>query len=139
MPGRDGAYASDLAVLLAWQPTLVVTLAARGELAARGAASLSHDLAAEGVAWRHLPIPDFGTPPKQMRMAWDGTSQGLRSALCGGRVLVHCLGGCGRSGMIVLRLMIDAGEAPDSALARLRAVRPCAIETAAQMRWAIGA
>ena len=53
-------------------------------------------------------------------------------------MVVHCMGGCGRSGMILLRLMIDAGETPDSALARLRTARPCAVETKAQMRWATG-
>ena len=51
-------------------------------------------------------------------------------------MLVHCRGGCGRSGMAVLRLMVEAGEAPEEALARLRAVRPCAVETEAQMDWA---
>jgi len=49
---------------------------------------------------------------------------------------VHCRGGCGRSGMIALRLMIEIGEAADDALARLRAVRPCAVETPQQLRWA---
>ena len=57
----------------------------------------------------------------------------------GGRVLVHCRGGCGRSGMVALRLMIEAGEAPDEALSRLRSVRPCAVETKAQMGWAMAA
>ena len=38
--------------------------------------------------------------------------------------------------MAVLRLMIEAGEAPEVALPRLRAVRPCAVETEAQMTWA---
>jgi hypothetical protein len=38
--------------------------------------------------------------------------------------------------MIILRLMIAAGEGPDAALARLRKTRPCAVETDAQMAWA---
>ena len=57
-------------------------------------------------------------------------SNAALSALQGkGRVLIHCMGGCGRSGMAALRLMIEAGEAPGAALERLRAVRPCAVET----------
>src|SRR5690606_33735699 len=56
----------------------------------------------------------------------------------GGRVLVHCLGGCGRSGMVALRLMIGAGETPEVALRHLRGVRPCAVETEAQLAWATG-
>ena len=33
--------------------------------------------------------------------------------------------------------MIECGEAPEPALKRLRAVRPCAVETEAQMLWAV--
>ena len=54
----------------------------------------------------------------------------------GGRVLFHCLGGCGRSGMAVLRLLVEMGEAPEAALERLRRVRPCAVETGDQCDWA---
>ena len=39
--------------------------------------------------------------------------------------------------MIVLRLMIEAGEASVEALERLREVRPCAVETKEQLAWAI--
>jgi len=39
--------------------------------------------------------------------------------------------------MAVLRLMIEAGEEAGDALARLRSLRPCAIETHAQMAWAL--
>lgn len=135
MPGRTGDYAGDLAALLAWRPRLVVTLAEKGELAARGASSLPADLAAAGVDWLHLPIPDFGTPPRGMRQEWPEISKRLQYV---DRMVVHCMGGCGRSGMILLRLMIDAGEVPETALSRLRAARPCAVETKAQMRWAAG-
>ena len=33
--------------------------------------------------------------------------------------------------------MVEAGEQPDVALARLRTVRPGAVETEAQMTWAL--
>ncbi len=135
MPGRTGDYAGDLAAVLGWRPSLVLTLAETGELAARGAAGLPADLAAAGVDWLHLPIPDFGTPPAGLRRLWPETSARLRASP---RLLVHCMGGCGRSGMIALRLMVEAGEAPEPALTRLRAARPCAVETKAQMRWAMG-
>ena len=54
----------------------------------------------------------------------------------GGRVIVHCRGGCGRTGMAVLRLMVEAGEDGENALARLRTVRTCAVETIQQKEWA---
>ena len=137
MPGRSGAYAADLATLLAWRPDLVLTMTSKLELASKGAASLPQDLAAAGIRWRHLPVPDFGTPKPETAALWPETSAEARAVLAGGgRVLAHCMGGCGRSGMAVLRLLVDGGEDPGSALPRLRAARPCAVETKAQQRWA---
>jgi hypothetical protein len=46
------------------------------------------------------------------------------------------MGGCGRSGTALLRLMVESGEDPIPALTRLRAARPCAVETPAQFAWA---
>ncbi len=54
----------------------------------------------------------------------------------GGRVLAHCYGGCGRSGMVLMRLMVEAGEDADPALERLRDARPCAVEAKEQRAWA---
>ena len=34
-----------------------------------------------------------------------------------------------------MRLVVERGELPAAALARLREVRPCAVETAGQMEW----
>lgn len=137
MPGRAGDYAGDLETLLAWQPALVLTMTSKLELATKGAGTLPADLAAAGIAWAHLPVPDFGTPKREAAALWPGTSVRARAILAGGnRVLAHCMGGCGRSGMAVLRLLTDAGEDPDAALTRLRAARPCAVETKAQFRWA---
>lgn len=137
MPGRDGAYEADLRAMLAFAPDVVVTMTSLDELAGKGAASLGRDLAGAGIGWLHLAVADFGVPEAATLVHWPEASARLRLVLAGGgRVLVHCMGGCGRSGMAVLRLMVELGEAPGAALARLRAVRPCAVETAAQFNWA---
>ncbi len=138
LPGRDGDYAGDLASVLDWHPTLVLSLTEHWEAARRGAAGLGADLMAAGVTTRAFPIPDFGTPGRVARRHWQDLAAELHGALeAGGRVLVHCLGGCGRSGMIALRLMREAGEEGEAALSRLRLARPCAVETKAQYRWAL--
>ncbi|WP_306372146.1 protein-tyrosine phosphatase family protein [Pseudooctadecabacter jejudonensis] len=109
----------------------------QSEMDRMGASSFGHDLEAVGIAWHHLPIVDFGAPDATIRHQWHEVSAQAHTLLKeGGRVLSHCFGGCGRSGMVALRLMVEAGEAPDAALARLRAVRPCAVERDAQFDWA---
>lgn len=135
LPGRDGTYAADLAAVVAFNPALVLSLVEVHEYARHNAARLQQDLAELGIAQISFPIRDFGTPDNRH---WPAMSHRLHAALqSGDRVLIHCLAGCGRTGMIALRLMVEAGENPDAALARLREVRPCAVETKAQHRWAL--
>jgi protein-tyrosine phosphatase len=138
LPGRDGDYAADLEHLREWQPALVISLATKAEMAAQGAERLGPDMQDRGSRWFHLPIDDMGTPDKATTERWKEISRVALAALRGGgRVLVHCVGGCGRSGMVALRLMCEAGEETGTALDRLRHIRPCAVETEAQLEWAI--
>lgn len=137
MPGAAGGYGADLARILAWRPAMVVTLATEPEMVDAGAAGLPGDLAREGIAWCHLPVPDFAAESVALMLDWRTVSNmALEHLAAGAGVLFHCRGGCGRSGMAVMRLMVASGEAPDAALLRLRGVRPCAVETEPQRRWA---
>ena len=137
IPGRSGTYEDDLSALLGWGAGLVLTMTTRGELGRAGAAGLGDDLEAAGVEWRHLPVPDFGAPPPGTADLWPEASRTAHELLeGGGRVLAHCYGGCGRAGMASLRLMVEAGEDADPALARLRDVRACAVQSEAQRAWA---
>lgn len=137
IPGRSGAYEADLSTLLHWGPDLVLTMTTRTELDRMGASGLGADLQSVGIEWRHLPIIDFGAPDKAVRDAWPSVSTQAAAILnAGGKILTHCFGGCGRSGMIALRLMVEVGEDPHAALKRLRQVRPCAVEREGQFDWA---
>lgn len=137
MPGRGGRYEADLTAILRWETGLVLTMTTAEELQRSGAATLGEDLGAANVLWRHLPVADFGAPAPEVESLWPSVSREADAVLAnGGKVLAHCYGGCGRSGMALLGLMVGAGEDPDAALARLRAARPCAVETGAQFAWA---
>ncbi|WP_243611352.1 protein phosphatase [Shimia aestuarii] len=136
-PGRFGDYASDFKEILAWGPRLVLSMTETPELGRVGAAGFADDLAMAGIGRIHLPIRDFGAPMGRTACLWPESAGRARAVLAqGGGVLVHCFGGCGRSGMAVMRLLVEMGEEPEAALARLRAVRPCAVETEAQADWA---
>ncbi|NVO58181.1 dual specificity protein phosphatase family protein [Rhodobacteraceae bacterium B1Z28] len=140
MPGRGGDYAADLDMISEWKPGLVISMTTEIEMLQDGAQDFGSDIQGRASRWVHLPTEDFNAPPPAVVEAWPSVSATVRHALSGGgRVLVHCRGGCGRSGMIVLRQMIECGERPEKALERLRAVRPCAVETDDQMAWAVDA
>lgn len=137
MPGRTGSFAKDLSDIIAWRPSFVVTLVEQSELDDKCAGEIGVAFSQVGINWAHLPTIDFGTPLIKDNPTWDDMIIfAVRYLSDGGRVLVHCYGGCGRSGMAALRIMIAAGEAAEPALSRLRVIRPCAIETSAQMLWA---
>lgn len=133
-PGLVRPLADDIAAIAAWRAGLVVSLV-EGAEAARlglgpGGARLAAALRAAGIAWEHLPLPDYGLPDPA---AWAGLASLLLARLAaGGRVLLHCRAGRGRSGTIAAGLMVRAGMAPAAAIAAVRAARPGAIETAAQ-------
>jgi protein-tyrosine phosphatase len=138
IPGRAGRYAEDLQHIRDWKPAMVISMTTQEELDESGAGDLGPHLQDSGTRWAHLPVLDFGQPDSQVEERWHAASRTALSALHGGgRVLIHCKGGCGRSGMAALRLMIEAGEETHAALKRLRALRPCAVETDEQLRWAL--
>jgi hypothetical protein len=137
MPGRGGDYLGDLDDIRDWRPSIVITLTTLGELVDCGAQTLGADIRARAARWMHLPIQDFGVPDAHFEKTWpDVATQALCALRGGGRVLVHCKGGCGRSGTVALRLMVETGMPIDEALGQLRGVRPCAVETDAQFLWA---
>ena len=137
MPGRSGLYDQDLISLFQWSPSIVLSMTTALEMEHGGADALGSDLTNAGIHWVNLPVPDFGAPPEETVALWEvASAKAHRVLISKGRVLAHCYGGCGRSGMAVLRLMAEAGVDPDVALERLRQSRPCAVETDAQFRWA---
>jgi protein-tyrosine phosphatase len=136
LPGRGGDLANDVVEIRKWQASLVVSLTEIEEMEKLGAKDLATLLVQQKIDWRHFPIVDYGVPTEKVDAEWRVLSQELHQALSAGEnILLHCHGGLGRSGMIALRLMIECGEAPEAALARLRSVRPGAVETEAQLAW----
>lgn len=137
MPGKGGYWEKDLQHLADWKPALVVSMTTVSEQVSHGLTDMGAEIQDKGTRWIHLPVEDMGVPEPAHIEEWHVASKTALAALQGaGRVLIHCFGGCGRSGMAALRLMVEAGEDADAALERLRAVRPCAVETEEQMKWA---
>ena len=90
------------------------------------------------MLWFHLPIVDQSIPDERFDEKWGIAGEELRSILRNGSdVLVHCRGGLGRVGTIASRLLIELGMAPEIAIARVRTVRPGAIETRAQKNYVL--
>lgn len=125
----------DIAAIRAWGAAAVVTLVETAELDLIGVPDLPPAIAA-AFDWHHLPIRDFCVPDAAFEAAWPGVAPALHAVLAaGGRVLLHCRGGLGRSGMVAALMLIEQGQMAEAAIAAVRAARPGAVETEAQERW----
>ncbi len=127
---------ADLAALKAWGTSLVVTLMERHEFDLLRVPDLDVRIAAHGMAWAHLPIPDQGVPGDAFEVVWPQVRAELLSRLAvGERTVLHCRGGLGRTGLVAAMLLIETGMDADDAIRAVRNVRPRAIETAEQARF----
>lgn len=136
LPGRSGDLAGDVEAIRLWAPAIVVSMTEAAEMAEKGAGDLIATLGQTSIAHAHFPIRDFGAP-ETTDARWPALARRLHAVLDGGgAVLLHCLGGKGRSGMVAMRLMTERGIAGPEALTAIRDIRPGAVETPEQEAWA---
>ena len=130
---------ADLQVLREWGAAVVVTLIEVHEFEMLGVERLPGAVRDAGMEWLHLPIRDVDVPDSHFEASWAKVGGRLGNRLRnGGRVLVHCRGGLGRTGMVAARLLVEvAGATPQQALNDVREVRPGAVETPAQQAWVL--
>jgi ADP-ribosyl-[dinitrogen reductase] hydrolase len=129
---------ADLDVIVAWDARAVVSLVEPGEPGVPALDTLRHETERRGLQWHHAPIRDGGVPDAAFEARWLDVGDRVRTLLrerC--NVLVHCLGGLGRSGMIGARLLVELGASPATAIDRIRSARPGAIETVEQERYVL--
>lgn len=134
---KGGAWARDLALDVSaihdWGAGIVATLLESHEIDLLEVQRLPQEVEARGMRWLHLPIPDGSIPDEGFEARWRENERQCHATLQrGGRVLVHCRGGLGRSGLVAARLLVESGMTPANAILAVRRVRPRAIETLEQ-------
>jgi ADP-ribosylglycohydrolase/protein-tyrosine phosphatase len=123
---------ADLGVIKSFGAKALVTLMEANELARMEVppALLRERAAHFGLDWHHLPIQDVSTPDEHFEDFWIYSGLRLRKLLTDGQnIVIHCLGGLGRTGMIGARLLLELGLDPTEAIRRVRVARPGSIET----------
>src|SRR5690349_19854639 len=97
-------------------------------LAAASASPSALVSAARGMKWLHLPIVDVNIPSASFEAQWRVEVPELLAALrTGSKILVHCKGGLGRTGLVAAMLLMESGETSEAAIRKVRNVRPGAI------------
>jgi len=139
MPGKFSSFDEDFLQLVRELPQVVVTCATQPEMMDCSANRLPEKLHNSEIKWFHIEVDDFQVPDEFSEEKWNSLLPILKETIFGGGgVILNCVGGCGRSGMFLMRLLLEMGWSRDGALERLRKVRPCAIETDQQLSWAFG-
>jgi ADP-ribosyl-[dinitrogen reductase] hydrolase len=124
---------TDVDAIAAWGASVVVTLLEDHEFAEVGVMELPDRVRGAGMHSIILSIPDRHAPTASFELAWHEQGPLLHQRLeCGERILIHCMGGIGRTGTVAARLLIERGMAVEEAIAEVRRVRHGAIETAVQ-------
>ncbi len=122
----------DLEVIGTWKAELILGLMEIHEYVELGVTALISEKHA-GIRYLHFPIHDGSAPDLRWDESWKEAGPIVRSIIRrGGRVLIHCMGGLGRTGLIASRLLVEFGVHPETAILNVRAARPGTIETAVQ-------
>jgi predicted protein tyrosine phosphatase len=95
------------------------------------ARSLGH----AGIELLHLPTPDL--EPASIAMLEEGISFARNSIARGGKVLIHCQHGIGRSPLLALCVLVDLGWEALDALEHSKTIRPIISPSRSQFQgWA---
>lgn len=84
-----------------------------------------------GIAALQVPIEDVSVPEERDRFA-AVIEEILQWLDQGEKVLLHCRGGLGRTGLVAACILVTLGESANEAINAVREARPGAIETPEQ-------
>jgi len=122
--------ATDLEAVRDWKPDLVITLLEDKEFAVLRIPRFRDEVAESRIPWEFAPIRDVDIPDAAFERTWRVLGPRARNILRkGGRVLIHCRAGLGRTGLLAATLLVELGASPESAIAAVRHARPGTIQT----------
>ncbi|WED21758.1 cyclin-dependent kinase inhibitor 3 family protein [Vibrio sp. JC009] len=103
----------------------MVTALDTEEMEKAGVAALAEESEKAGIAWFHQPIEDDQAPGAEFDARWEVISPKVHEVLKqGGKVVLHCMGGSGRTGMLAAHILLEMGWDLETIKREVKALRP---------------
>ena len=123
----------DLATIRAWGASVLISLIEAHEFVELQVPELPRVCRRYDLVWHGLPMVDGSIPGVRWENRWKEVEPSLYQTLrAGGRIVIHCKGGLGRTGLLAARILVEFGMSPSEAIKQVRQARPGAIETVEQ-------
>lgn len=120
---------ADINTIAQWGASIVVTLMECVELTVLQLDNLPAKVVEHGIRWIHLPIRNRFLPDSGFESHWVEVGAELRNTLKdGGKIVIHCQEGIGRTGIVAARLLIEMGIPCNDAVRMVRSARCGALE-----------
>ena len=114
----------------------IVTALSFDEMAEAGVAQLPEQTKQLGMHWFHLPIEDDCAPDEIFASQWEQVSPELHKVINqGGKLVLHCMGGSGRTGILAAHLLLELGWDLETIKSEVKALRPGAFTKSLQIEY----
>lgn len=136
-PGTKGVSLRDSLMQLKEQGAeAIVTALTMDEMVSKDVQQLEEVSRSLAMKWFHLPIEDDRAPESDFATKWNAVSSELHAILDNnGKVVMHCMGGSGRTGLLAAHLLLEKGWEIDSIVNEVQALRPGAYTKPVQVEY----
>ncbi|USH05392.1 cyclin-dependent kinase inhibitor 3 family protein [Grimontia kaedaensis] len=125
-PGtKEISLLESLQQLKAQGATAVVTAINEEEMVSKGVEQLGELVQELGMEWFHIVIEDDEAPDATFMAKWEASQSELHEAIANGdKVVMHCMGGSGRTGLLAAHLLLERGWELEDIIRDVQALRP---------------
>lgn len=136
-PGTKGVgLETSLAELVAEGASAIVTALEIDEMEKAGVAELPKKAEQLGLTWFHQPIEDDEAPDEHFDSRWQKASPKVHEILDqGGKVVLHCMGGSGRTGLLAAHILLEMGWDLERIKSEVQTLRPGAFTKPVQIAY----